>query len=1044
MELPFQSHNKKTLQIAALILYVLSLGLACIPISTLGIDNSLEIWFYEDDPARLAYDRGHQIFGDWEWMSIYVLPKNGIYDGSFLNALRDVTTKLEALTSVRKVISLTNAKGNLLDQNELSYQSILGAPPWTPPQLEQFRTTLDTNLVYRKALIQTGSPKDSTILLQINNRAMDKDAYRITLVNAIHDVFSTYIHSVDYHALAGTPYLNAELNRSSRHDMYVFIPLVTLFITGIAWCVFRNIRDVGIILVTLSGVTIWSIGLMMLKYELNMVTIMMPTILVTVSVANVMHVIISFHLRQAEHPEWETERAIKTTINELWKPSLGTATTTAFGFLSLVQADIVPIALLGYFSALGIMFAYVLTFTLLPMLLVLCWEGSPQRYVPTGNALNPSSLLRISWFSLISKTSLRYPLVTLAVFIIIGGGICAGISHIEADTDYVDMFTESTSVKHHYKTTKDAGYATNSLTMLITAPQGIEDAATFRSIMALEQAIEAAPLTRSLIGPVKILTEVDRALAVDKLAWKPSFAGYDRNAFAQLILTAEISSNDDLRDALSLDHKYAQLTIFTDNLSSQEIRRFANDLSTLATKTLGSGGKAEVTGTSLLWANMDSHLLASQSNILVSVILPLAGIMFVIVRSLPLLVVGLIVNLLPVGIILGLMGWVGVKINIATILIGGITMGIAVDDTIHFLWQFRAELLRGKSFTSALANTYQHTGTAIFITALILSGGFLVMVASDFAPTADFGILTSLTILIAFATEICLMPVLLYFLNLGAAHIPALSWSSPKSTSTSMRVLLIILVLLNSTPVFALDDEAKGLAVAQEVDRRNQGYGDMMVHQTMTLIDTDGSENYREMDVKILETAAPGEGDRSLIIFSQPRDVQGTTLLTHTHVNEPDDQWLYLPALKRTKRIASTNKTGAFMSSEFTYEDMVPKDIEKYRYTYIREEACGSLTCSVVDSLPIYKDSGYHRLTVWVDTTEYRLQKIEFYDHSNKPLKTLTTRGYQQYLGKYWRPDELLMTNHQNRKTTKMQFKGYQFRNGLTERGFTQANLQRE
>ena len=607
---------KKMLITLALLLYVLSLAAALVPISSLRIDNSLEIWFYENDPDRSAYDKAHQLFGNWDWLSIYVRPQNSIYDTGFLSTVSELSNKLKALHDVRKVISISNARGNLLNESELSYQEILGTPPWTPEQLGQFQKTLDTNLVYRKALIQPESNKDTTILLQIHNRDTDKDAYRIELINNIDNILSTYRGSIKYYALAGTPYLNAELNRSSRHDMYVFIPLVTLLVMVIAWLIFHNIRDVIITMVTLSGVTLWSIGLMMLKYELNMVTIMMPTILVTVSVANVMHVIVSFHLLRREHCDWSTEKAVKTVMKDLWIPSLGTTTSTAFGFLSLVQADIFPITLLGYFSALGIMFAYVLTFTLLPLLLMVFWGNSKTDIDISQVKENRSFFYRIPWFSIISKTSLVYPFFVIGLFAVIGGGICVGIYKLDADTDYVDMFTEKTHVKAHYRDIKQAGYATNSLTMLIHAPNGLEDATTFRSAMVLEQAIAKLPLTKTVFEPVKILAEVDRALAIDKGTWQANFQGYGREAFAQLMLTAEISGNDDLRDVLTPDYKNFQMMIFTYNLSSHEIRTYANDLSQLAHSILPPGSQISITGTPLLWANMDHHLLVSQSNIL--------------------------------------------------------------------------------------------------------------------------------------------------------------------------------------------------------------------------------------------------------------------------------------------------------------------------------------------------------------------------------------------------------------------------------------------
>jgi hypothetical protein len=259
----------------------------------------------------------------------------------------------------------------------------------------------------------------------------------------------------------------------------------------------------------------------------------------------------------------------------------------------------------------------------------------------------------------------------------------------------------------------------------------------------------------------------------------------------------------------------------------------------------------------------------------------------------------------------------------------------------------------------------------------------------------------------------------------------------------TLSFLAFVLALASLLTARAETPEEKGLAIAREADHRNLGYGDNAVPLTMTIIDEQGGTLERKMEVQTLEIKTPGEGDKSLVTFSQPRDVQGTALLTHTHVQSNDDQWLYLPALKRVKRISSSNKTGAFMGSEFAYEDMVPQVVEKFRYKYLRDETCGALQCFVVESYPAYADSGYKRLVVWTDQTEYRIFKIEFYDLSGALLKTLTAADYRSHLGKYWRPYELFMINHQNKKSTRMAFQPYRFRTGLKAEYFDQANLQR-
>ena len=255
--------------------------------------------------------------------------------------------------------------------------------------------------------------------------------------------------------------------------------------------------------------------------------------------------------------------------------------------------------------------------------------------------------------------------------------------------------------------------------------------------------------------------------------------------------------------------------------------------------------------------------------------------------------------------------------------------------------------------------------------------------------------------------------------------------------------LLGLLLCLPPLAVSAESPEAKGLAIAQEMDRRDLGFDDTVARLQMTLRNARGQTSERELLIRTKEVADDNEGDKGFVIFEQPRDIKGTSLLTHSHINEPDDQWLYLPALKRVKRISSANKSGPFVGSEFAYEDMASQEVAKYTYRYLRDEPCGDLTCFVVARYPVYKHSGYTRQLTWIDQAEYRVQKIEFYDRKDTLLKTLRLSGYQQYLEKYWRALTLDMENHQTGKSTRLVFSDYQFRTGLEDRDFTPAMLKR-
>lgn len=237
------------------------------------------------------------------------------------------------------------------------------------------------------------------------------------------------------------------------------------------------------------------------------------------------------------------------------------------------------------------------------------------------------------------------------------------------------------------------------------------------------------------------------------------------------------------------------------------------------------------------------------------------------------------------------------------------------------------------------------------------------------------------------------------------------------------------------------DAAAKGLAIAREADRRDEGFGDSQATMRMTLRNSRGDERTRQMRSQTLEVASGG--DKNLIVFEDPADVKGTALLTFTYTDKPDDQWLYLPALKRVKRINSKNKSGPFMGSEFAYEDLSSQEVEKYQYKYLGEDTVDGVATFKVEQYPQYEHSGYKRLIVWYNADNYRPEKIVFYDRKDSLLKTLSYEGYKQYLDKFWRADQSTMINHQNGKSTVLTWSDYQFGNGLTDRDFHKNVLKR-
>ncbi len=259
-------------------------------------------------------------------------------------------------------------------------------------------------------------------------------------------------------------------------------------------------------------------------------------------------------------------------------------------------------------------------------------------------------------------------------------------------------------------------------------------------------------------------------------------------------------------------------------------------------------------------------------------------------------------------------------------------------------------------------------------------------------------------------------------------------------TLITAGLLITNIVFANTT---ADDASKKGYEIAARSDHTDKGFNNSQVTLTMVLRNAQGQETSRSLNIATLETNDQELGDKSLIVFDSPADIDGTALLSHAKILDPDDQWLFLPSLKRIKRISSANKSGPFVGSEFAFEDFTALELNKYDYRYLREEPCADLQCDVLERYPRYENSGYTKQISWIDQTDYQVRKVEFYDRRGDLLKTLTFTDYRQYEQQYWRPHTMQMVNHKTKKSTDLVYSDYTFKTDLISRDFVKNALLR-
>ncbi len=258
-----------------------------------------------------------------------------------------------------------------------------------------------------------------------------------------------------------------------------------------------------------------------------------------------------------------------------------------------------------------------------------------------------------------------------------------------------------------------------------------------------------------------------------------------------------------------------------------------------------------------------------------------------------------------------------------------------------------------------------------------------------------------------------------------------------------MRPVIIFCFIYISLSGFntahGLTSQEKGTELAYKVEENYDYFGNFTSDVAIHISDGKGNEVVRSMKMDVLE--APGDGDKILMRFENPSDVKGTAFLFFSHKSKFDDVWVYIPDIRRVKRISSQTKGSDFMGTEFITEDMVRQEPEKFTYNWIGEKPCGNLMCDLVERFPVEKSSIYSKQVMWLDQDKLRFQKLDYYNKKGEFVKTLNFIGYKLYEGKFWRWDEHHMINHATGEVTRTEFKTWDYSVRLKPRQFTVNGL---
>ena len=676
---------------------------ACICFLGFRIDNSVGVWFAKDDPALTDYKRFLRDFGNREW-ALVALRRSASNREALIADREALVSRLEQLEHVHWVLSSSN-----FPQESDLVQKFLNPDPQSPHE---------------------------ALLLQITNDIERQDGYREALVSEIRKA-SEGLPTIEQVHVAGTAVINGELNRASRRDMFLFFPVVTVFVALIGGLIFRNVRDTTVLLCVSLGTVVVTQGLLMgVGYPLNMITIMLPTVLIALSVADTIHLIHAFHA--AHSSVGDSLSAAARAVKAIAWPCAGTTLTTIAGFLAFSGSSVLPVFQLAIFASFGIALAWVLTMTGGPVLLAVLWQTTRRKQPPA--VVLGERLLGV-WWRLVG----HHPRWIVSAFAM-GGVALLGLASLRADTDYVKFFRSDSRVPQDYQALQQAGYPQNPLNLVFQLPP------------------DELPLSAKYWIPLESFAEQLETLPGVHSVLSPFVMSGTPDAMGDHM--------ENLGGMLSRQSDQVQLIVMMDYPSSQKLFKLLPRIHTLAGQVLPPEMRLIPTGTSHLWARMDDGVIQTQKQSLAIVCMVCFGILLFLFRSVGLAGLGLALSLYPVAMVLGLMGLWNIPVNMATVLIAGIAVGLAVDDTVHFIHAYQESRQRGADRRKASEQALVGVGLRMVMTSTILVGAFASMGLSDFMPTSQFGLLSSLTIVLALAADLTLLPVILAWRHRASVRQP--------------------------------------------------------------------------------------------------------------------------------------------------------------------------------------------------------------------------------------------------------------------------------
>jgi predicted RND superfamily exporter protein/outer membrane lipoprotein-sorting protein len=1004
----------------------------------------------QSHPYVSTSNKIEKIFGSKYIVVVGITPKRGdIYQPAVLEKIQYMTSAFLQTPGVVKenLLSLSSRRAkNIVGTAEgLEVKPLMPNIPTTAAQITELRAAVEKNPVYLNSIVSKDA-KTTAVLVEFKD---GPGGFRAIMDRVESIVAHERDPSVEIN-VGGIPSFLARIEIYSARIGFLF-PIAILILSLVLFEAFRTYQGLILPLLTAGLAVVWGIGIMGASgIPMDVFNSATPILIMAVATGHAVQLLKRYYeeyflLRETTDlsPKAANNQAVITSLIRVGPVMIAAGLVASMGFFSLVVFKISTVRTFGIFTGIGVLAALILEMTFIPALRSVLTPPSEVERKREKNTRIWDKLTGAiaSW---VTGPRRRWVYGSVLLFVII---VTGGISRVTVDNSTKSYFSPDLSIEKDDISLNEHLGGTNTLYLLVegASDDAIKNPKTLQAMEELQRFLENQPNVGKTVSLADFIKRMNQAMHGDDPAY---YKIPDSQALiSQYLLLYSMSGEPgDFDSYVDYGYRTANLTVFLKTDSSAYVNKLIERIHVFTAAHFDQNVHIGIGGSVPQSAALNEVMVYGK----ILNILQIATVVFIISSLIFRSVVAGTLVLLPLLVAVltnfGLMGWSEIPLNFSTSLISAMVVGIGADYAIYLIYRLREELMMGIDEIMAVRRVIATAGQAILFVAIAVSAGYGVLLLSfGYNLHKWAAILIAAAMLMSSLSALLLIPALILtfrpdfiFRRIDVKHNPL-----PASVAS-----LVIALCLSIQPQNGWGAQTDVIQIMEKNSVVSKVM-DSVADATFTLINKTGQERVRKTfgTTKLQEN---GIDNMRMTRFLSPPDVKGTVSLLIEHADKDDDIWIYLPALKKVRRLVSNNKKDSFMGTDFSYADVIGYKVSEWNYKLLKEQTVEGRPCYVIEALPKYdavkSSNGYSKRVSWVRKDNLMAIKVDYWDESGQLLKTLTFSDIKlvdQKRGK-WQAMRLEASNVQTGHRTVIKFDNFKANQQVKDEFFTTRYMEKE